>query len=186
MRKLALGTCLAIGLATGSMAHAQIQVIGSTIGKDCYQAAIKYTSPEPRHDRICTKAIEAHTLDRRNLAASYVNRGILRMRRAEYDLALKDYNEAVRLRPALGATYLNQGAAMIGAGHPQDGIVALQKALELDTQDPHIAHYNLGLAYELTGDVTAAYHAFQKSATLAPEWQAPRHELERFSVVPAG
>jgi len=65
-------------------------------------------------------------------------------------------------------------------------VSSLKKALELETQDPHAAHYNLGLAYDLTGQVTEAYYAFKKAEELRPDWDLPKKQLERYSVVSTG
>lgn len=184
MKKRIIGAIAAFGVLSGA-ASAQVLILGSSLGKDCYEATVVNTEPVAKHERICTAAIESQTLNRKNLAASYINRGIIRMRMKHFERAMSDYSYASKLRPQLGATYLNHGAAMIGAGYPKKAIPELEKALELKTQDPQIAHYNLGLAHELTGDITSAYQAFQTAAELAPDWELPRVQLERYSVVPS-
>ena len=108
------------------------------------------------------------------------------MRNSRFEAALEDYDTAKDLRPNQGAIYLNEGAAYIASGDPATAILSLKKALELDTQEPYAAHYNLGLAYEITGDVTAAYHAFQKALELRPDWDLPKDQLTRFTVVSEG
>jgi tetratricopeptide (TPR) repeat protein len=142
--------------------------------------------PKPIHERVCDDAIKGIDQSSRNLAASYINRGILRMRMDNYDGALEDYAAARELRPKLGAIYLNEGAARIGAGQPENAIAPLKKAVELDTQDLHAAHYNLGLAYDLTGDITNAYYAFQNALKVRPGWELAEEQLERYSVVSTG
>jgi len=185
MRKV-LYSILAAGAFSSPPSHSQVLTIGNGIGQDCYYAALHNPQPRESHERICNEAIEATSLNRRDLAATHTNRGIIRMRMSNYEGALEDYTAARKLRPDLGAVYLNEGAAMIGAGTPQEAIAVLQKALELETQDPHSAHYNLGLAYDLTGNVTEAYYAFKKALELRPDWDLPKKQLERYSVVSTG
>jgi len=185
MRKL-LYSLLVAGMLMSSSADAQVITLGNGIGKDCYLATLKNLTPEKAHERLCSDALKSPGQNRQNLAANHINRGIIRMRMGNYEAALEDYSAAHRLRPNFGAIYLNQGAAMIGAGNPQEAIAVLQKALELETQDPHSAHYNLGLAYDLTGNVTEAYYAFKKALELRPEWDLPKEELKRYSVVSTG
>lgn len=42
------------------------------------------------------------------------------------------------------------------------------------------------MAYELLGDVRAAYYDYRRASELDPEWRAPREDLQRFRVVPSG
>lgn len=167
-------------------AKAQVLVIGSKAGKACYTAALHSQTKPFTRETPCTDAIKSRTLDNRDLAATYINRGIVRMRNQKIEGALSDYEEALKLRPNKGAIYLNRGAAHIAAGDYAKAIPDLKKALDLDTQDAHAAHYNLGLAYELTGDVTSAYYAFQKALDLRPDWQLAKDQLERFTIVSTG
>lgn len=161
-------------------------IISNGTGKTCYQTALKQQNPHNGHIAKCTKAIESNTLNPRDLAASYVNRGILYMRASKFDDALTDYDRAIRLRPRLGDAYLNKGAAKIASGQPGEAIDLLTYALELNTGNPEAAHYNLGLAYELTGDVTSAYESLQKALEIHPGWSLPLTQLERYSIVSEG
>lgn len=166
-------------------AEAQI-IIGNGLGKDCYEAAEFSRGPLSARERTCTEAITSGTLNRRNLTATYVNRGIIRMRAKDFENAQADYDAARKLNPEYGAIYLNKGAALIGAGNPAEAIPLLQRALELDTQDPHVAYYNLGLAYDLNNQLTEAYYAFQDALKLKPEWDLALSQLERYTVVSEG
>ena len=176
----------AFALMFPSFASTQVLIVGSKIGADCYQAALISHSYAPSDERVCTDAIKSETISRRDLAATHVNRGIIRMRKAQYDAAVEDYDEAARLRPKLGAIYLNKGAALISAGRLTEAIETLLYSIELETHDIHAAHYNLGLAHEANGDVEAAYYAFQKALELKPDWELAAQQLERFSVVSTG
>ncbi len=184
MTKLFLISAFALMLP--SFASAQVLILGSKIGSECYQAALISSRYLPSDERACTEAIKSDSISRRDLAATHVNRGIIRMRKSQYDAAIKDYNEAANLRPKLGAIFLNKGAALISAGRTIEAIETLMHAIELDTDDPHAAHYNLGLAYEAKGDVQAAYYAFQKALEIKPDWELAQQQLERFTVVSTG
>ncbi|MEL6323366.1 MAG: tetratricopeptide repeat protein [Pseudomonadota bacterium] len=175
-------TCLLGAAALSATATAQVLVLGSGLGKDCYDAVVTRPAPTAVDERACTRAINSGTLDQRNLTATYINRGIIRMRMEKFDASLEDYAEAKELRPDLGAIYLNEGAALIGMGDPSAGKAALEKSLELDTQDPQIAHFNLGLANEMLDDAQAAYFSYRKALELEPDWELPQRELSRFSV----
>ena len=184
MKKLLIA--FAIGLLLPAFANSQVLIVGSKIGADCYQAALASSRFAPQNDRVCTDAIKSDSINRRDLAATHVNRGIIRMRQLDHAGALEDYEEASRLRPKLGAIYLNKGAVLISAGRLSEAIESLSRAIELETKDVHAAHFNLGLAYERSGDVESAYYAFQKALEVNPGWELAEEQLERFTVVSSG
>ncbi|MEO9970484.1 MAG: tetratricopeptide repeat protein [Hyphomonadaceae bacterium] len=163
-------------------AYAQVLILGGGAGQDCYQAVKFNLFPSARHERICTEAIEAGALDRKNLAGTYINRGIIRMRMQSYEAALGDYAKAERLTPNSGPLHLNKGAALIGARDFDTALISLNQAIALETQDPHAAHYNLGLAYEHLGQADLAYQSYQTALELRPDWSLPTKALERFTV----
>lgn len=171
-----------IALALAPTSFAQISVIGSGLGKDCY-TAVKYSKTTPRKiEDICTRALTSGQLNRDNRAATLVNRGIIRMRVGRYDAALKDYASAERLRDGNGPLYLNRGAALIYKKQFSDALDSLNLAIELETQDLFAAYYNRGIAKERTGDVRGAYYDFKKSLELNPEFEAAQWQLDRFTV----
>lgn len=184
MRQLIFSTLFSAFAVSGA-ANAQALVIGSSVGKACYEAALASdpSFPSTTREGVCDDAIRSSTISSRDLAATYINRGIIRMHKNKLEDAISDYEKASQLRPDLGAIYLNQGAAMIRAGRGADAIAALEKALALGTQDAHAAYYNLGLAHELDGDLTQAYYAFQKALDLLPDWPLAKDQLKRFTVI---
>lgn len=175
--------CLtAFALMATPVAAAQVLVLGSGLGKDCYQA-VKFAKTSLRSaEQVCTKALSAGNLDIRNRAATFVNRGIARMRDGRYDAALSDYASAENLNAKKGPLYLNRGAAHIYKKDFQSALADLNTAIELDSQDLFAAYYNRGIAKENTGDVQGAYFDFQKSLELNPEFKQAEVQLERFIV----
>ena len=171
--------------AFASAAESQI-IIGNGVGKECYQTAITKMEPRNYHIDICTKAIESNALILKDLSATYVNRGILNMRARKFADALEDYEKAIRISPRLGAAFLNKGAALIASGRPSEAIPILKKSIELETHDIEAAHFNLGMAYELTGEITEAYLSLQKALEIRPDWDLPKMQLERYAVVSEG
>ena len=61
-------------------ASAQVSVIGGGIARDCYEAALYGRVSNQEGERICTRAIESELMKMGNRAATYTNRGVLRMR----------------------------------------------------------------------------------------------------------
>jgi tetratricopeptide (TPR) repeat protein len=169
----------AIGCA--GAAGASTLVIGGGAAKDCAEAAM-----DGRKDSAsvttCTVALETETLNFRDRARTYVNRGVLQMRQRNFDDAVEDFDSASRIDPNLGEAFVNRGAAYVGTSRYGEGLSQIDRGLALGVKDPEKAYYNRAVANEGLGDVTAAYRDFNKAAELAPEWDAPKTELTRFSV----
>lgn len=163
-------------------ASAQVFVIGQGLGGECYQKTKSKYSHFRSTEEVCTRALREQAMTRGNRAATYVNRGVLRMREGMYEEALADYSEATELRPELGAAYLNEGAAHIYRKDFQSAIAPLDRAIELESADLFAAHYNRAIARENTGDVAGAYADFKKSLNIKPGWELAERQLTRFSI----
>jgi len=68
------------------------------------------------------------------------------------------------------------GAACCMAGHPADGVAALERALEI-APSPH-AHFNLGQAVQAAGDVDRAKECYEHAISLDPTYGNALHALE--------
>lgn len=181
MTRLSLLAASILALAVPS-ASAQVSVIGGGIARECYEAALLSNVSLSEGERICTRAIEAEVMKLENRAATYTNRGVLRMRAGKYDAALSDYAVAKNLKPELGAIWLNEGDAYIFLKDYANALASLDKAIELGSQDLYAAYYNRAIARENTGDVAGAYHDFQKSLELNPDFERTKWQLSRFTV----
>lgn len=181
MWKPVLGVLALAAAACAGQAQGAVTVIGSGMAKECSQAALNGET-DHKFEAICTMALDSEMLSLRDRAGTYVNRGILKLRRLEFDSASFDFNRAAVLKPDLGEVYVNRGAAAVGQKRYKEGLDDLNKALELGVEEPEKAYYNRALAYEGLDDVKAAYFDYQKALELKPEWDMPKHELARFTV----
>lgn len=163
-------------------ASAQVFVIGNGLGGDCYQKTKNDYSSFRDADQTCTRALREQVMTRSNRAATYVNRGVLRMRAGKYDAALADYAEATDLNPDLGAAFLNEGAAHIYRQDFAAALAPLDRAIELESADLFAAYYNRAIAKENTGDVSGAFYDFETALELKPGWDLAERQLTRFSV----
>ena len=180
-RLLALAAAGA-ALAWASSAEAgAVTVIGGGMARECSLAALNGES-ETRYETICTQALESELMSLRDRAGTYVNRGILKLRRKEFASAQYDFNRAIETKPDLGEAYVNRGAAAVGAKRYADGLADLNKALELGVEEPEKAYYNRALAFEGLDDLKAAYFDYKKAVELKPDWDMPQKELARFTV----
>jgi tetratricopeptide (TPR) repeat protein len=171
-------------LAGAGPARATVTVIGGGLAEACSKATMAGSSL-PRDEETCTRALGEELLNPRDKAGTYVNRGIMKMRRGEWRPAMADFDRAVYFKPDLGEIYVNRGAALLGQHRFADGLADLNKSLELGVEEPAKAYYNRALAYEGLDDLKAAYFDYQKALELSPEWDAPKRELSRFHVAAA-
>lgn len=183
MKTRTLLAAMALGSLATLAASAQVTVIGGGISEDCYLAAKTGQPSTLEAIKICTRALDVEAMNLSNRAATYTNRGVLKMRSGDYDAALYDYSVAKRLKETVGATWLNEGAAYIFKKDYDSALASLNKAIELDTTDMFAAYYNRAIAREHTGDVRGAYEDFQTSLELNPNYELTQKQLSRFEVV---
>lgn len=177
---LLAATAVAVALSAGS-SEAAVTVLGGGMAHECSKAALNGMS-DVKYEDFCTLALDSELLSLRDRAGTYVNRGVLKLRRKEFSSAQFDFNRAVQTKPDLGEAYVNRGAASVGARRFAEGLTDLNKALELGVDEPEKAYYNRALAYEGLDNMKAAYFDYQKAIELKPEWDQPKRELARFSV----
>lgn len=154
--------------------------------------------------RLCTLAIQEGG-EAANRAASYNNRGVLHFEAANYDDALADFTEAVHLDDTLTFAHINRGNIFNLREQWAQAISAFNRAIELGIQprpgragekiespdssqaravrELARAHFNRGIAHENLEQLREAYLDYLRASELAPEWEEPRRELERFEVV---
>jgi len=168
-------------LAAAGPARASVTVIGGGLAEACSKATLAGAF-NTRMEALCTQSLEEELLTPRDRAGTYVNRGIMRLRRGDLAAALADFNTAAKYKPDLGEVYVNRGAALIGEHRYADGLNDLNKGISLGIEEPAKAYYNRALAYEGLDDVKSAYFDYQKALELSPDWDAPKQQLTRFHV----
>lgn len=175
----AFGAALILGVA--GAAHGAVTVLGGGLAQECSRAAVSGESDQ-EYDKVCTLALETEYMNARDRAGTYVNRGVLRLRRAQYRTAEKDFDMAIKAKDDLGEAYVNLGASYIGQRRYAEGLKVIDKGLELGLEEPAKAYYNRALAYEGLDDAKSAYFDYQKALEIAPDWDAPKEQLSRFTV----
>ncbi len=177
----------ALLISTAGTARAAETVIGNGPAEDCYRAA-ENGSPAPRDSiTFCDEAL-ASILAPRDRAATYVNRGILKMGTNDSTGSLTDFNSGLQMRSDMGEGYVDRGASLIMMNKFAEALADIDKGLALGVKKPQIAYYDRGLANEGLGKLEAAYHDYKQSELIDPYFTPPTVELKRFKVVtkPAG
>jgi len=182
MAPLVIGFCF---MAVPETAQAGATIFGGANAQLCANAAHRVSidaMPEPASIQACDTALGEEQLSRRDEAATFVNRGVLRLAGGAFVEAKQDFDAAADLMPELGDAYTDRGAALIGLRQYADGIAAIDKGLALNPDEPEKAYYNRALAHEALDDAKAAYGDYLRAAALKPDWNPPKVELARFTV----
>jgi tetratricopeptide (TPR) repeat protein len=176
---LSLSVALAALLAAGS-ASAAVSVLGSSNVNECSAAALSGDARDVDLQACNQALIEAQTDHAK--AGTYVNRGVILLRMKNFDGARADFDSAEKMEPTMGEAIVNRGAALIAQKRYMEGLTEIDRGLALNPEEPEKAYYNRALANEGLDDMRAAYLDYMKALELAPDWDAPRHELARFTV----
>lgn len=187
----ATGVCAAL-MAGG--AEASTTVLGGGFAEICSRAALasaeitrlegrrRTAVPPAQGLEACNTAIAQESLSRRDLAATRVNRGILRMGLRDYPLAQSDFAAAVKMMPELAEAHVNLGGSLVAQRLYEEGVAEIDRGLALNPDQPEKAYFNRAIAHEALGNATQAYRDFTRASQLDPDWQAPQVELTRFTV----
>lgn len=182
---LSLALSLVFGFLSFSMgASAQSIVIldGGSFARDCYDASLvsaQVDSASFEDIQACDNAIFGGHLTRRDLMATFVNRGILYSNMGKYDRAASDFKNALELSADVAETYLNRGNLWFVSGNFSEAIEDYNKAVELELKQVHVAYLNRGMVYETLGLFAKAHEDYVAALNVVPEWNLALEKLER-------
>lgn len=181
VRTLLFGSALLAASAAG--AHS-ITVIGANADAiACFRAADSERE-RPGAVATCTAALAARDLSSHDRLATFVNRGIVRFRLRDFDGAIADFDEAMRIEPNQPDALVNKGITMLAAGAPVETAAALiEEGLQRGPQRPWVGYYGRGVAHELAGRDAQAYRDYRRAIELRPGWAPAERALARFTVL---
>lgn len=177
---LLIGAAFAGAALAPVTADAAVSVAGKGLSRSCFDHA---ESGRDLDEGIqhCNRALTDEPMTLRDRAATFVNRGIIRVRSKDVPAGVKDYDSALRIKPDLAEAHVNKGIALVYlGGHDAEAIEAISRGIQLKTERPEIAYYHRGIANELLGNDEAAYNDYRQAATLKPDWAEPQLQLRRF------
>ena len=182
MRHLTLAagvTMLALPLCA---AQSAVISIGGPLSRSCYQAALSEDDGNTALDE-CTRALAEEAMSPSDRAATYVNRGILRMLRSKDADADSDFDSALALNRDLPDAWLNKGFLRIRQGDGRNALPLLQQGIERKPERQALAIFARGVAYEEIGEYRSAYEDLSRAHQLEPHWSLPREYLSHYKVV---
>ena len=163
-------------------AGASTTSIGNSAARDCWEAA-----EAQDYDRNaiyhCNMALEFEGLDAPNKAATLVNRGVLYMRNRNYSIAERDFQRAMSTNDANPEAYLNMAISRLRQNENDTSVMPwIEKAIALNTKDQALAYYSRAILHERNGNIRQAYYDYRKAHELAPDWDEPAEDLQRYQV----
>lgn len=161
-------------------------IIGrSSFVRDCYdrsrQAAL-YQSANRTDIDVCNRAIADGAVLKKELAASYSNRGVLHMAMQNYSQAYKDYERALNIDDKLAEAYINRGNLWFTVEQFDRAISDYDRAIEYGTDKAPIALLNRGLAFEYKGDFSSAESNYRASLEMNPDFEQAQEKLDRLTL----
>jgi lipoprotein NlpI len=127
-------------------------------------------------DRIiagCTRIIKGHGETKKDRATAYANRGMAYSDNGDFDRAIDDLNEAIRLAPKFGWAFYYRGTAYDDNGDFDQAIADLTEAIRLDPKNADdgcasCAFDGRARAYEGKGDLERAMTDSNEAIRLDP------------------
>lgn len=98
-------------------------------------------------------------------AENYFEQGKKSYEKKEFDLAITNYNQAIKLNPKMGKAYNNRGIVYVATGKLDEAIADFTKAIELDPKNGK-AFNNRAVAYYYKRDVAKAREDVLKAQSL--------------------
>lgn len=109
-----------------------------------------------------------HSLSKNKKATEFYRKGVQYSEREQYDLALVEYNKAVKQDPKFAFAWDNMGICYRKLKRYQEAINCYKKSLELDPKGNNPL-MNMGVAYEMIQDYKSAATIYEKMIEYYPE-----------------
>jgi tetratricopeptide (TPR) repeat protein len=119
------------------------------------------------HTDQCTRAIESKKYSGPDLARLYTNRGLGWQLKRDFDRALADFNEAIRLDPKNAVAFRNRGLAVQNKGDLDRAVADFSEAIKLDPKHAGTYHFR-GAILLAKGDLDRAIADFSEVIRLTP------------------
>lgn len=115
----------------------------------------------------CTRNIQSGRFTGQNLAIAFTNRGLAYKSKGQWDRAIADFSEAIRLKPDFVTAFNNRGNIYYGYGQFDRAIKDYDEAIHLKP-DFAEAFSNRGNVYRKKGQFGLAIKDYDKAIHLQP------------------
>jgi tetratricopeptide (TPR) repeat protein len=113
----------------------------------------------------CTKLIETPGIDPARLAGAFDRRGSAYIGLGQYQRALRDYDEAIRISPQDAVALNNRALVYLRLGKPSQGLLDVEKAVQFAPREPHF--YSMrALIVQSLGDRQGAIRDYNTAMAL--------------------
>lgn len=102
-------------------------------------------------------------------ANEYYNRGVANYGQQQYDLAISNFSQSLRLSPTYVNAYIYRGLAYYSKTDYNSALQDYSRAIGLDLNS-QLAYFNRGLVYYVQKEYDLAINDFTKSITLNPAY----------------
>ena len=129
----------------------------------------------------CTRAVALADLPS-GRAAALANRGVLNFQRADYNAAVADSTAALKIDNRMVEAVVNRGTAYLAMHRAGDAVADFNLALTMAPAHAEKIYFNRAMAREDSGDLKGAYADYAMASQLAPQWEQPRQQMNRFTI----
>lgn len=131
----------------------------------------------------CTSVIQSGRLSGINLSIPFFNRANGYRNKGEYDHAIEDYSESIRLDPKDASPFINRGIVFSNKGQYDRAIEDYNEAIKLRPKS-FLAFNNRGSAYKDKGQYARAIEDYNEAIRLLPKyWLAYRNRADVYLTV---
>jgi tetratricopeptide (TPR) repeat protein len=123
----------------------------------------------------CTELMKSDINNSRVMAIAYNNRGNAYTTKGEYDLAIRDYDQSIKLNPNYAKPLNNRGVTYQKKGEYDRAVEDFNAAIKIDPNYAD-AFYNRATTYQKQSDYRRAVKDFDEAIRLQPAFKATWNE----------
>jgi len=113
----------------------------------------------------CSELIGTPGIDPNTLAHAYAMRALGRSLQTQYETAIRDYDQAIRIMPDFAVALNNRAWAYFKWGRGADGLADVEKSLRLDRWSHH-AYDTRAHILQMLGDAASALRDYERAMTI--------------------
>ena len=116
----------------------------------------------------CTRLIQSGRFGDKNLSIIFSNRGVSYKKKGQYDRAIQDYDQAIRLNSSNAGAFYNRGVYYDEKGRPDRAIQDYDQAIGLNPREANF-FYNRGNSHQKKGQYDRAIQDYDQAIRLKPK-----------------